>query len=289
MDRRFVALKATDDQEAAVAVFRQYDRSALPGHRHRRHAHRHRHHRRRAGRGGGGGDRDIQRIGGSEALDEPYMEIGFGRMIQKRAGWLTALFLGEMLTATAMGVLRAGDREGGGARAVRAAHHLERRQLRIAGVDAGHPRAGAGRGRPARLVAGDAARARWPGWRSACILGSDRLPAHRALVGVLGHLRPALAAGRRRPSPSRWSASCCGARWPARCCRSCCAGSASIRQRRRRRSSRRWSTSPGWSSTSPWRWSSCAGRCCRVLGVLKVQQGFHGFLVLGFRPLAPEP
>src|SRR4029077_319750 len=46
---------------------------------------------------------EIQRIGGSEALDEPYMEIAFGRMIQKRAGWLTALFLGEMLTATAMG------------------------------------------------------------------------------------------------------------------------------------------------------------------------------------------
>ena len=46
---------------------------------------------------------DIQRVGGMEALDEPYMEIAFRRMIQKRAGWLTALFLGEMLTATAMG------------------------------------------------------------------------------------------------------------------------------------------------------------------------------------------
>src|SRR5437763_7704506 len=38
-----------------------------------------------------------------DALDEPYTEISFGRMIKKRAGWLTALFLGEMLTATAMG------------------------------------------------------------------------------------------------------------------------------------------------------------------------------------------
>jgi magnesium transporter len=47
--------------------------------------------------------REIQRIGGSEALDEPYMEVAFSRMIRKRAGWLTALFLGEMLTATAMG------------------------------------------------------------------------------------------------------------------------------------------------------------------------------------------
>src|SRR5262249_39499751 len=49
--------------------------------------------------------KEIQRIGGSEALDEPYMEIAFSRMIQKRAGWLTALFLGEMLTATAMGAV----------------------------------------------------------------------------------------------------------------------------------------------------------------------------------------
>jgi magnesium transporter len=47
--------------------------------------------------------REIHRIGGSEALDQPYMRIAFGRMMRKRAGWLTALFLGEMLTATAMG------------------------------------------------------------------------------------------------------------------------------------------------------------------------------------------
>src|SRR5437762_3391688 len=45
---------------------------------------------------------DAQRFGGMEALDEPYMEIGFVEMIQKRAGWLCALFLSEMLTATAM-------------------------------------------------------------------------------------------------------------------------------------------------------------------------------------------
>jgi magnesium transporter len=49
---------------------------------------------------------DLQRVGGSEALDEPYMTIAFKRMIQKRAGWLTALFLGEMLTATAMGAFQ---------------------------------------------------------------------------------------------------------------------------------------------------------------------------------------
>lgn len=45
---------------------------------------------------------DVQRFGGMEALDAPYMEIGFAEMIKKRAGWLCALFLSEMLTATAM-------------------------------------------------------------------------------------------------------------------------------------------------------------------------------------------
>jgi magnesium transporter len=107
MDRRFVALKATDDQEAAVAVFREYDRTALPV-------------TDTAGMLIGivtiddvldvaeaTATREIQRIGGSEALDEPYISIAFWRMIQKRAGWLTALFLGEMLTATAMGAFEA--------------------------------------------------------------------------------------------------------------------------------------------------------------------------------------
>jgi len=107
MDRRFVALKATDDQAAAVAVFRQYDRTALPV-------------TDTAGMLIGivtiddmldvaeaAATREIQRIGGSEALEEPYMEIGFWNMIQKRAGWLTALFIGEMLTATAMGAFEA--------------------------------------------------------------------------------------------------------------------------------------------------------------------------------------
>jgi magnesium transporter len=103
MDRRFVALKATDDQTSAVALFRQHDRSALPV----------------TDTAGvligivtiddvldvaeSEATRDIQRIGGSEALDEPYMEIAMHRMVRKRAGWLTALFLGEMLTATALG------------------------------------------------------------------------------------------------------------------------------------------------------------------------------------------
>lgn len=45
---------------------------------------------------------DIQKMGGLEALDAPYLEIGFWEMMKKRAGWLAILFLGEMLTATAM-------------------------------------------------------------------------------------------------------------------------------------------------------------------------------------------
>ena len=103
MDRRFVALKATDDQETAVRVFKAEDRTALPV------------------TDSAGvligivtvddvldvaeqeATEDIQKFGGSEALDEPYLEIAFRRMVQKRAGWLAALFLGEMLTATAMG------------------------------------------------------------------------------------------------------------------------------------------------------------------------------------------
>ena len=45
---------------------------------------------------------DVQKFGGMEALDEPYTEISYVRMVKKRAGWLCALFLSEMLTATAM-------------------------------------------------------------------------------------------------------------------------------------------------------------------------------------------
>jgi magnesium transporter len=45
---------------------------------------------------------EVQRFGGMEALEEPYMDIGFLKMIRKRAGWLCALFLSEMLTASAM-------------------------------------------------------------------------------------------------------------------------------------------------------------------------------------------
>lgn len=45
---------------------------------------------------------DVQKFGGMAAIEEPYFQIGFGQMIRKRAGWLCALFLSEMLTASAM-------------------------------------------------------------------------------------------------------------------------------------------------------------------------------------------
>jgi len=45
---------------------------------------------------------EVQRFGGMEALDEPYTDISFWRMVRKRAGWLCALFFSEMLTASAM-------------------------------------------------------------------------------------------------------------------------------------------------------------------------------------------
>jgi magnesium transporter len=103
MDHHFVTLTATDREEDAVAVFRREDRSALPV----------------TDTAGiligivtvddvldvaeSVATREIQRIGGTEALDAPYMAVPFWQMVQKRAGWLVVLFLGELLTATAMG------------------------------------------------------------------------------------------------------------------------------------------------------------------------------------------
>jgi magnesium transporter len=103
MDRRVVALRATDSQESAVPIFRQEDRVALPV----------------TDSGGtligivtvddvldvaeSTATRTLQRFGGMEALDEPYLQMRFASMVRRRAGWLVILFLGEMLTATAMG------------------------------------------------------------------------------------------------------------------------------------------------------------------------------------------
>jgi magnesium transporter len=102
-DQTFVALNVTDSQQDALNVFRKYDRVALPV------------------IDSSGvlvgivtsddmldvaeqeATEDIQKLGGSEALDAPYLSIRFPHMIRKRAPWLVILFLSEMLTATAMG------------------------------------------------------------------------------------------------------------------------------------------------------------------------------------------
>jgi magnesium transporter len=103
VDRNLVSVPATTDREEVVRTFEQYDRTTLPvtdtdGHMlgiitvddvldvAQREA-----------------TEDIQKLGGSEALDAPYPEVGFLSMIRKRGGWLAALFIGETLTATAMG------------------------------------------------------------------------------------------------------------------------------------------------------------------------------------------
>ena len=103
MDENFIALHVTDDQEKAVQVFKKYDRVALPV---------------LDSLGVLIGivtvddvfdvaeeeaTEDIHKIGGVEALEEPYSTMPFFLMIKKRVLVLTVLFVGEMLTATAMG------------------------------------------------------------------------------------------------------------------------------------------------------------------------------------------
>jgi magnesium transporter len=101
--RPLVSVPATTDREELLRAFKKYDRVALPvtdkdGHL----------------LGIITADdvldvaeqeatEDIQKIGGMEALDAPYLGVGYIQMIWKRGGWLSALFVGEMLTATAMG------------------------------------------------------------------------------------------------------------------------------------------------------------------------------------------
>ena len=102
-DGKFISLKATDDQERAVEVFREYDRVAFPV------------------TDSSGvllgivtvddvldvaeeeATEDIQKIGGSGPLEQPYMQVGFLALLRKRMGWLVVLFLGQQLTLIAMG------------------------------------------------------------------------------------------------------------------------------------------------------------------------------------------
>ncbi len=102
MDQEFAALRTTQSCEDAIEVFQKYDRAALPVIT-------------EAGVLVGivtaddildevekRDTEDIQKFGGLEALDLPYMSTGIFEMVKKRAGWLVLLFLGEMLTASAM-------------------------------------------------------------------------------------------------------------------------------------------------------------------------------------------
>ncbi len=102
-DENFVTLRVSEPQRDAVEIFKKYDRSSLP-----------------VVDGSGvlvgivtvddvldvaeeEATKEIQKIGGLEALDEPYLTVSMARMFRKRGPWLVVLFAGEMLTATAMG------------------------------------------------------------------------------------------------------------------------------------------------------------------------------------------
>jgi magnesium transporter len=102
-DRPLVSVPATADREVMVELFEKYDRAALPV-------------TDQTGNMLGiitsddvldvaqmEATEDMQKMGGTEALDAPYLTVGFWPMVKKRGGWLAVLFLGEMLTATAMG------------------------------------------------------------------------------------------------------------------------------------------------------------------------------------------
>ena len=103
MDGRFIALHAQDDQEVANEAFKMNNRVALPVVS-------------KSNKLLGivtiddvlwvaneEFSEDMQKMGGTEALDEPYLEMSLIKLFRKRIGWLTVLFLGEMFTATAMG------------------------------------------------------------------------------------------------------------------------------------------------------------------------------------------
>ena len=103
MDGRFITLHAQDDQEVANEAFKMNNRVALPVVS-------------KSNKLLGivtiddvlwvaneEFSEDMQKMGGTQALDEPYLEMSLFRLFKKRVGWLVVLFLGELFTATAMG------------------------------------------------------------------------------------------------------------------------------------------------------------------------------------------
>jgi magnesium transporter len=106
-DPPLISVKATDGREQVLEKFEKYDRVALPV-------------TDDVGKMLGiitiddvldvaeaRNTEDMQKMGGMEALDAPYTRVSIWTMVRKRGGWLSALFLGEMLTATAMGYFEA--------------------------------------------------------------------------------------------------------------------------------------------------------------------------------------
>ncbi|UEG49934.1 magnesium transporter [Ferruginibacter lapsinanis] len=102
MDGRFITLHADDDQEVANEAFKMNNRVALPVVS-------------KTNKLLGivtiddvlwvaneEFSEDMQKMGGTEALDEPYLDTPFFKLVKKRAGWLVVLFLGEFLTASAL-------------------------------------------------------------------------------------------------------------------------------------------------------------------------------------------
>jgi len=103
MDNRVTSLNAYDDQEKASEVFKMENRVAIPVVS-------------QSNKLLGivtiddmfwvaeeEFSEDMQKMGGTEALEQPYLEIPLFQLFKKRIVWLIVLFLGEMLTATAMG------------------------------------------------------------------------------------------------------------------------------------------------------------------------------------------
>ena len=100
----------------------------------------HRHDRRRARRGRRGRPPGtLQQFGGLEALDEPYIDTPSPAMVREARQLAGHPVPGRDADGHRDGLLRGGDREGRGPGPVRAAHHLQRRQLGLAGGDAHHP------------------------------------------------------------------------------------------------------------------------------------------------------
>jgi magnesium transporter len=102
MDGRVISLNAFDDQEIASEVFKMNNRVALPVVTNSN---------KLLGIvtiddvlwvAAEEFSEDMQKIGGTQALDQPYLEMPLMRLFRKRVGWLAILFIGELLTATVM-------------------------------------------------------------------------------------------------------------------------------------------------------------------------------------------